>query len=173
MTLLTFEVFGTPQPAGSKRAFNWRARDGRSGTSIVDANPKAKDWKLQVAAAAGAAYQGELLEGPLAIEFVFELPRPKGHFGKRGLLVSAPICPTGKPDVLKLARAVEDALSGIVYRDDSQIVDERLVKRYGERARLTVRVERPWAIEEKPIAPEQPLLIPPDEARLTAAKGAP
>ena len=158
MTPITFEVLGTPQPAGSKRAFNWRARDGRSGTSIVDANPKAKDWKLQVAAAGGAAYQGELLEGPLAVEFIFELPRPKGHFGKRGLLASAPAAPTGKPDVLKLSRAVEDGLTGIIWRDDSQIVCEVLVKRYGEQARLRVTVQRPWAVEEKR-EPEQPLLI--------------
>ena len=38
-------------------------------------------------------------------------------------------------------KAVEDALSGVVYRDDSQIVDERLVKEYGspERVEITVR----------------------------------
>lgn len=163
MKQLTFEVFGTPQPAGSKRAFTWRARDGRSGTSVVDANPKAKDWKMTVAAAAGAAYQGALLEGPLAVTFEFELPRPQGHFGTRGLKPSAPSHPTVKPDVLKLARAVEDALSGIVYRDDSQIVCERLEKRYGERARLVVTIERPWAREDGEV--EQPLLISEGAAR--------
>lgn len=32
------------------------------------------------------------------------------------------------PDVLKLARGVEDALTGIVWRDDAQIVNESLSK---------------------------------------------
>ena len=36
------------------------------------------------------------------------------------------------PDCLKLGRAVEDSLSGIIYKDDSQVVDLGPVrKRYG------------------------------------------
>jgi Holliday junction resolvase RusA-like endonuclease len=159
MTLLQFVVFGTPQPAGSKKAFNWRARDGRSGTSIVDANPKAVNWKLQVAAAAGLVFSGDLLEGPLAVEFLFEVPRPQGHFGTRGLRASAPEYPATRPDVLKLSRAVEDALTGTVWRDDSQIVEETLIKRYGERARLRVTIQRPSSYAAPAAAPEQPSLL--------------
>jgi len=33
--------------------------------------------------------------------------------------------------VLKLARAVEDALTGVIWADDAQIVDEVIRKRYG------------------------------------------
>jgi Holliday junction resolvase RusA-like endonuclease len=47
-----------------------------------------------------------------------------------------------RPDVLKLARAAEDALTGIVWRDDSQIVHETLAKVYGEPERLEVAVRR-------------------------------
>ena len=158
MTPITFTVMGKSEPAGSKRAFNWRAKDGRSGTSIVDANPKSRSWKTQVSEAAADSYSGELLDGPLSVEFTFEVPRPQGHFGKRGLLTSAPAHPTTRPDVLKLARAVEDACTGILWRDDSQIVRETLVKKYGEQSRLTVRIERPWGVVES-TAPEQPLLI--------------
>ena len=68
--------------------------------------------------------------------------RPKGHFGKRGLLPSAPIAPIVKPDLLKLARAVEDALSGLVYKDDAQIVREILDKHYGEPARVEIGLYR-------------------------------
>src|ERR1035437_1898350 len=108
MTPITFTVMGKSEPAGSKRAFNWRAKDGRSGTSFVDANPKSRSWKTQVSEAAADSYSGELLDGPLSVEFTFEVPRPQGHFGKRGLLTSAPAHPTTRPDVLKLARAVEE-----------------------------------------------------------------
>lgn len=158
MTPITFTVAGKPEPAGSKRAFSWRARDGRSGTSVVDANPKSRGWKTLVSAAAAASFSGELLDGPLSVEFTFEVPRPQGHFGTRGLRPAAPAHPTTRPDVLKLARAVEDALSGIVYRDDSQIVRETLVKKYGEQSRLTVRIERPWGVVDS-AEPEQRLLI--------------
>jgi Holliday junction resolvase RusA-like endonuclease len=84
------------------------------------------------------------LNGPLLLELTFWTPRPKGHYGSgknagqvRG---SAPRHPTVKPDLLKLARAVEDALSGIVYRDDAQITTEILQKAYGEPARCEIRV---------------------------------
>jgi len=42
--------------------------------------------------------------------------------------------------VLKLARGVEDALSGILYMDDAQIVSERLTKLYGSPARVEITV---------------------------------
>jgi Holliday junction resolvase RusA-like endonuclease len=158
VTPVVFTVAGKPEPAGSKRPFTWRARDGRSGTSIVDANPKSRGWKTQVSEAAAAAFSGELLDGPLSVEFTFEVPRPQGHFGKKGLLASAPAHPTMRPDVLKLARAVEDAITGTIWRDDSQIVREVLVKKYGEQSRLTVRIERPSGVVES-ATHHQPLLI--------------
>jgi len=39
---------------------------------------------------------------------------------------------TKKPDIDNLAKAVKDALKGIIYHDDSQIVEAHLFKRYGE-----------------------------------------
>jgi len=136
--VIEFTVYGQPEPAGSKRAFV-NKHTGRA--SVSDANPRAKGWKSRVTDEAIAATNGQpLLDGPLLVELLFVLPRPKGHFGKRGLLPSAPLFPTVRPDVLKLARGVEDAMSGVVYRDDAQIVRESLVKLYGEPARCEVRV---------------------------------
>lgn len=42
--------------------------------------------------------------------------------------------------MLKLARAAEDALTGILWRDDAQICDEVIRKRYGEPARVEIEV---------------------------------
>jgi Holliday junction resolvase RusA-like endonuclease len=122
-------------------------------------------WKRDVAQAAGVAMSGgPLLEGPLLLELSFYVPRPKGHYGARGLRPSAPAYPTVKPDVLKLARAVEDALTGTLFRDDAQVVRELLVKVYGEPARCEVRVSpvdllprlEEEAKERKEQAPGQP-----------------
>lgn len=139
--MLTFTVHGVAQPAGSKRGFH---RGGR--VIITDANAKSRPWKAQVTDAGAAAMGGAaLLDGPLSLELVFYIPRPKGHYGtgrNAGTVrASAPAFPAVKPDVLKLARAVEDALTGIAYRDDAQIVQERLVKRYGEPARVEVVID--------------------------------
>ena len=107
----------------------------------MDANPKAKGWKTLVAQAAGEAMAGrELLRGPLAVSLRFYVRRPKAHYSARGdVKPSAPPYPTGKPDVLKLARGVEDAMSGVLYGDDAQIVHEILTKDYGpERVEIAV-----------------------------------
>lgn len=58
-----------------------------------------------------------------------------------GLRANAPRHHTGRPDRLKLARAVEDALTGILYRDDSQSVGGVVTKSYGARpgVQITMR----------------------------------
>lgn len=138
---ITFTVLGKPQPAGSKRAFIWRAKDGRSGASVVDDNPRGKSWQAAVADAAMSTYSGPLLDCPLKVRFHFFTPRPAGHFRKNGEVnPKAPAFPTTRPDVLKLARGCEDALTGIVWRDDSRIVAEELLKSYGEPARVEITI---------------------------------
>lgn len=141
---IAFTVLGKAQPAGSKKAFAFRRSNGALGATVTDANPNAKAWKQEVASAAREAFQGHLLGGALRVCFTFYRPRPLGHFKKSGGLNSAgleAVHPTTKPDVLKLARGAEDALTGVVWRDDAQIVDERLVKAWGEPARMEVVIE--------------------------------
>jgi Holliday junction resolvase RusA-like endonuclease len=136
---VSFTVHGKPEPAGSKRGF---VRGGR--VVVTDANVKSRPWKALVTDAAIQAMTvrhssfdvefdslREPLEGPLSVQFLFHVARPKGHQGAKGLRPSAPPYPITRPDLLKLARGVEDALTGIVYHDDSQIIEEVLVKGYG------------------------------------------
>lgn len=136
--MLSFTVFGEAKPAGSKRGF---IRNGR--VIITDANANSKPWKQEVAAAAAEAMRESglaLLDEALVVSFEFYMPRPKGHFGKKGLLPSARPFPSTKPDLLKAARGIEDSMTGVVFRDDALIVSEHLHKRYGEPARVEVWV---------------------------------
>lgn len=133
---VSFVVYGVAQPAGSKKGF-YIPKLNR--VVITDDAKKSRPWKAQVSDAAAQAMQGmRLLEGPLVVELTIYLPRPKGHFGMRGLLPRAPRYPAVKPDATKLLRCFEDALSGLVYRDDAQIVTQVVRKRYGEPARCEV-----------------------------------
>lgn len=140
-------VFGRPAPAGSKKAFTYRStRDGQIRASVTDDSKGSAPWKKEIRQAAGRAIGDRgLLEGPLKMRLVFYVARPKSHYGSGRnagkVKPSAPAYPAKKPDVLKLARAVEDALTGIVYRDDSQIVVELLEKYWGtpERVEIDVR----------------------------------
>ncbi len=136
--VIQFTVYGLSAPGGSKTA-----GVSKAGKSFVrDSSKRSAPWKRQVAEKAAEAMNGTgLLEGPLEATFTFIMPRPQGHYGKKGIRPSAPPHPVTRPDVLKLARVVEDACSGICYRDDSQIVDEHLFKRYGDpvRCEITIR----------------------------------
>jgi len=143
--VIQFTIEGTAQPGGSKRGFPITRKNGALGVSIVDANPKVKGWRSLVTdAARGAVGDRPVLRGALMVEMTFFRLRPKGHYTKSGGLSKAGIenpYPTPRPDVLKLARAVEDAMTGVVWADDSQIVTETLRKRWGERALVLVEVE--------------------------------
>lgn len=147
--MIRFEVIGVPQPGGSKNAFPLRHKDGspvlgkngRQVTVVSDANPKVKDWRVAVVAAAREAYRGPLLTGPVSLRVLFRFPRLKGHLGKRGLLPSAPPYPATKPDATKLLRSLEDALTGILWRDDAQVVEQWVAKVYGEPAGAIVAIE--------------------------------
>lgn len=139
---VAFVVYGTPAPAGSKRAV-------RAGAYIrvIDANRNAAPWKQEVARAAlHAMGDAPRFDGPIAVVMTFFRRRPAAHYRTNGLVKpSAPLFPTGKPDALKLARGCEDAMSGLVYRDDAQIVIETLNKRYGEPERVEITV---WELDE-------------------------
>jgi Holliday junction resolvase RusA-like endonuclease len=119
------EVVGVPVPQGSKRVFHGR---------LVDVNDrKLKDWRALVG---GSVEQLGFFDGPVKVELNFYLPRPKGHYGKKGLLPSAPGRPAVKPDVDKLVRACLDAMTGMVFRDDSQVVTITARKLYASDVRL-------------------------------------
>jgi Holliday junction resolvase RusA-like endonuclease len=145
---ITFFVPGLPKPAGSKKGFAIpdKKRPGKHRVIITDAaGVPGKAWRADCKGYARDAYDGPPLTGPILAEFVFTLPRPKGHYGtgKNGgkLKASAPIAHTIRPDTSKLIRAAEDSLSGIMWRDDAQIIRQTGVKEYGETPGVKITVK--------------------------------
>jgi len=136
---LEFFVPGLPKPAGSKKGFAIpnKKRPGKHRVIITDAaGAPGKAWRADCKSYARDAYDGPPLTGAILAEFLFTLPRPKSHFGSGKnsgkLKASAPIAHTIRPDITKLTRAVEDALSGIIWRDDAQIIRQAGLKEYGQ-----------------------------------------
>lgn len=127
--MIEFWVPGIPQPGGSKRAFPIKRKDGSVGVAVSDDNPKVKGWREVVVAYATEACTSPL-EGPVRLEIEFFLPRPQGHFSKKGLRASAPLFPAVRPDTTKLVRALEDALAGLAWRNDAQVVIQNASKLY-------------------------------------------
>jgi Holliday junction resolvase RusA-like endonuclease len=62
----------------------------------------------------------------------FRMPRPKSHFGAKGLKASAPRHHFGKPDIDNLTKLVLDVVTkdGRVWRDDSQVITLLAYKEY-------------------------------------------
>jgi Holliday junction resolvase RusA-like endonuclease len=122
--VIDFSVHGLPAAQGSKTP--WGA----------EANPRLHPWRNDIQLAALAEMNGtKPLAGPVSVAARFTFPRPKSHFGtgrNEALLKdSAPIWVAKAPDLDKLMRALGDALSGIVIRDDAQIAQQTLSKCYG------------------------------------------
>lgn len=155
MKTIEFRVYGEQKPQGSKiaQAIYRKGKDGKptpvmkNGRVVTVArndNPDVVSWRNAIASAAREVYSGPLLTCAIRLEIAFVRPRPKGHFGTgrnaEMVKASAPLHPTTKPDNTKLRRAVEDALTGVLYRDDSQIVEGIDLKTYGECFETTVRV---------------------------------
>lgn len=142
ITPISFFVAGLAKPAGSKRGF-FIAKIKR--VVIVDACKGSKDWKTDVKHTGMMHYKGDPLTCPLSVRFDFIVTRPQSHYrsGKNEHLLKdgAPQFPTSKPDVLKLSRGVEDALTAIIWKDDSQIVTERITKRYGTTPGVNIEIK--------------------------------
>jgi len=171
--MIEFFVQGQPQPAGSKTAKVLR-RGGKvmyneRGAPVVityDANPDAAAWKKLVGQTCFYTQGGRklLLTGPLELRVTFVVERPKGHYrtGRFAdqLRDDAPSYPVVKPDSTKLLRCVEDGLNGILWRDDAQIVRQRVEKVYGSPAGAIVRVARVLDVEPTLLAEESASPLP-------------
>lgn len=128
---IEFFVAGKPAPQGSKRHVG--------GGRMIESSKALGPWREHVAFAAQHAMAGHnLISGAIVMVADFAFPRIQA------IRKTTPPH-TKKPDLDKLIRALGDALTGVVFVDDSQIVsfgDTR--KRYAEigetpGVRITVR----------------------------------
>lgn len=117
---LRFIVYGDPLPKGSVRAFMPK---GFSHPVLTSATKGLKDWERKIASAAQVQATGILLTGALHVTIAFFLSRPKS-LPKRMRLH------TKRPDLDKLIRGATDALTGVIYKDDAQIVSILSTKHY-------------------------------------------
>src|SRR5262249_9551158 len=115
---MTFTVYGTPVPQGSTKAFTPK---GWKRPVLTSDNARLKSWRQLVAEAAHLALleqpavDRQLLLDAVTLTITFALPRPLS-------LPKRITAHTKKPDLDKLVRAVADAVTGILFRDDAQIV---------------------------------------------------
>lgn len=147
---MTIEFFvpGIPSTAGSKRtipifAGKGAGRQWKCNVVTDDSGEKGKNWRESVKASAVQAMGGldPFKDIPLLLEITFVMPRPNYHFRSNGeLKANAPKWHTKKPDTTKMVRAVEDAMTAIVWKDDAIIPMQIVRKIYGAKPGASVRV---------------------------------
>lgn len=116
MRKITFFAPGTPKGQPRVRACIRGRHAGVYDPGTAD------EWKQAVRVAALKALNGVPFSGPLSLRLDFGMPRPKGHFTKKGLRTTAPLYHTIKPDLDNCTKAVKDALTNVgVWHDDSQV----------------------------------------------------
>ncbi len=139
--MIAFTVPGAPQGKG-------RARVGKiAGRAHMFTPEKTVAYEVLVAHAAQHAMAGQaLLDEPVACNVFLDCPVPASWSGKKQrMALVGEVLPTAKPDADNVVKAIFDGLNGVLWRDDVQVVDLRVRKRYS--AAPAVRVEV-WAVAD-------------------------
>jgi len=137
---ITFHVEGTPRPQGSLTV--WRTPEGRKAHIAHAGGVPFLRWRASVTTAALLAFtECPPFTGPVAVSLTFALDR-KGGGG---------VYPVGHPDLDKLTRAVLDALGGVAYADDSQVVVLSTRKAWGVPEGVHVEVASAITMDAYPV----------------------
>jgi len=115
-----------------------RSRSGRHYTQ--DATRKAERG---IAWCAVQQVGQRSLQGYLEVSALIEFEPPASWAkAKREAALAGKIRPAVKPDIDNLAKCILDALNGVLWRDDAQVVDLWMSKRYGPLARTVIKVRQ-------------------------------
>src|SRR5699024_3155797 len=103
---------------------------------------KVKDYKKYVASVAKQEWKQEPLESALTVSIdVYRDIQKSGSKKNKQMKEDEIILPTNKPDITNYVKGIEDALNGIVYADDSQIVELIARKFYSHEPRIEITIQ--------------------------------
>ena len=129
---ITLQIYGDPVAKGRARVFRDKARNTRAVTP-----EKTRKWEDSIKLQAIEQMRGkQMIEGAIGLTLHFYRSRPKSLAKKRWHTAM----PTTRPDLDNYIKAVKDALNGIVWRDDSQIITLIASKYYGDRSGVLVEI---------------------------------
>lgn len=149
--ILKFEVMGKPQGKARARTL----RNGHSYTpenTVLYENLIKTSFQSQCGLHRFDNIPGSELKQPLSMQIfaVYEIPKSFTK-GKRLAAEHNMIRPTTKPDADNIAKVVCDALNGIAYIDDTQVVELEVTKLYGDVPKVTVCMSDIDTSQNKPI----------------------
>lgn len=114
----------------------------RGGYVRVYDPPKVKQFKSLLRSLAVNQYTRPPLLGPLSVSLTFYRPVQKSiSQTERERRLSNQSKPVVKPDTDNYIKATLDALNGILWHDDAQIVKIEAEKKYSDHPKITVSVK--------------------------------
>jgi len=150
---ISFTAYVTPEPQGSMKAFILKNKiDRNKDRAIVTSdNPDLKSFRQEVSKSALHKRHEAGFYEVMFIKHVPVVAEMKFYFAKPPSVSSKRTSHVVRPDIDKLQRSVFDSLKGIIYFDDSQVVDVHAKKEYGlpERVEITISgkvVETPQSL---------------------------
>jgi Holliday junction resolvase RusA-like endonuclease len=135
--IVNFTVEGNP--VGKQRA-----RYARRGNFVQTYTPdKTRTYESLIKEAATEAMgSSEPLETPVNLYLYIRAPIPKSYSKKKVAdCLNGLEKPIKKPDASNVLKSVEDAMNGVVYRDDCQIVNFHVTKVYSSQSGIDVCVK--------------------------------
>ncbi|SET95101.1 Holliday junction resolvase RusA (prophage-encoded endonuclease) [Salinibacillus kushneri] len=135
--MIEFTVLGDAQAQGRPRA--GRTRSGK--VRMYDPQ-SSRTYKQYVKLVASQHAPKKLILGPVSVSIKIYRQIPKCMSKKlRKLSLDEIYRPTKKPDCSNIAKGIEDALNGVIYKDDSQIVELQVSKYYSEKPRVEITIK--------------------------------
>lgn len=127
----------------------------RPRVTMVAGHPKiytpraTQEYEKEISAAWGKANGHLPYTGPVVVRIVLGMKIPKGSSkAKIKKMLDRQIRPTVKPDVDNCAKSILDALNGLAYVDDNQIVSLTVRKFYTDTPKVLIKVAE-WVPEEE------------------------
>jgi Holliday junction resolvase RusA-like endonuclease len=134
-------VSGAPKPLERNRH---RIVKPRSGVAFVATYlpTKSRNEQAVIRDYADRAMGGRSpIQGPVDLRCVAYMPVPASWSKKKqAAALSDMIRPDGRPDLDNILKNVCDAFKGIVWRDDTQVTETGIWKRYSDRPRTVIEV---------------------------------
>lgn len=114
----------------------------RGGYARAYTPKKTRDYEALVKYYALQLKQQPLIEAIEVDISVHRVPPKSWSKKKQREALEGVILPVTKPDADNYAKSVLDSLNGILFKDDNQIVDLNIKKRYSEEAKAVVRIKQ-------------------------------
>lgn len=137
---MVFEVLGKPQGKA-------RPRFTRKGHTYTPNNTTSYENAVR---RAFLQAKGVMLEGEVRAVITACYPIPKSTSKKkRAEMLRDEVKPVKKPDCDNIAKIILDALNKVAYKDDNQVVEMTVYKKYGEVAKVVVELEEVGTSDRK------------------------